>query len=360
MVKSRLWLGALAISFLGTASGDEIAPAIVGNRPISSAELSTRFADQSAQREHALNFQLQRLRLQYERDTDSARRALLESMIDERLLQLEAAARRVSIDELLSSVVPEQVTTEEISAAAARARPSQSESHDPELIERMRQQLEQQARSRAVRALLQQLAVKYDVRMQLEPRRESVSLDDSPTRGAIDAKVTIVEFADFQCPYCLKLETALRRVLAEHPQDVRLVFKQLPIPELHPDAERLARGAVCAGEQGKFWELHDALLDNPGRVDQGRMLRLAHDAGVDTIQLDLCTADTARTQATLSRDLDEANALAIGGTPALFVNGRMFQGAISYETLTSVINEELRAHRRVEGHNGSGEPSASH
>lgn len=341
-----LWLTAvLAASATGSAPANgPTAPALVGGTPITTAELDVRFAAQAAQREQAYAAQERRLRLQHEREVDAARRALLESMIDERVLLLEAKAQGTSPDAVLAAVTVPTVTDEDVQAASVRARRGQGES-DADFLARVRQQLEKDAHAKAERGLLQRLGAQYDVRLQLEPRREVVPIDDSPVRGPADARVTIVEFADFQCPFCLRVEPTLHRVLEEHPRDVRLVFKQLPIQELHADALRLARGAVCAQSQGKFWEFHDAVFANPGRIDPTKMSQIAQGAGVDGTGFESCLAGTTA-DGVIARDVDEANALIIGGTPALFVNGRMIQGAPSYETLTAMVDQELVAKSR--------------
>lgn len=339
-------VGVIAAAWWGVALANESSPpALVGGKPITTSELDARFSDQSAQRERNYAAQVQRLRLQFEREKDAARRALLETIIDERLLELEATARGVTVEALRGSVVVDPVSQDDLMAAAARARSTQGGDADPELLGRVQAQLEQQARDRAMRSFLQELGGKYEVRMQLEPRREAVSVDDSPVRGPNNAKVTIVEFADFQCPYCLRVESTLQHVLADHPQDVRLVFKQLPIQELHPDAMRLARGAVCAHRQHKFWEFHDTVFAHRGRIDQAQMLGIAGEAGVDTGALETCVSGTDPDRE-VARDVDAANALLIGGTPALFINGRMIQGAPSYEMLSSIVAQELLAHPR--------------
>jgi len=341
---TTIMAGLLLLAAFGSASsGSTIAPAVVGGDAITTEALMSRFSDQAARRERAYAVQLKRLQVQHEREMDAAKRALLESMMDERLLQLEATASEQSPETLLASVTVPAVSDEDVRAFAARSQPANNGELDPSVEARIRHQLEQQARDSAVRGLYRRLAGHYGARLQLEPRRESVLVEGSPSRGSANARVTIVEFADFQCPFCLRVESTLRRVLDEHPEDVRLVFKELPIPELHPDADRIARGAVCADSQGKFWEFHDAVFNNPGRIDNGRLLRIAREAGLNTIELDACIlSDLVDT--TLARDLDEANSLAIGGTPALFINGRMLQGAVSYEALSAVINEELLAH----------------
>jgi protein-disulfide isomerase len=157
---------------------------------------------------------------------------------------------------------------------------------------------------------------------------EPVPVDGAPARGA-DARraaITIVAFSDFECPFCAKAETTLRALEDAHPGDVRLVFKNLPLP-FHDHARLAARGALAAQAQGRFWEFHDRLFARSGTsLDRAGLLKIAADLGLDPARFgrDL---DDPKIEERIARDEADAKALGVNGTPTFFVNGRRVAGA---------------------------------
>jgi len=148
-------------------------------------------------------------------------------------------------------------------------------------------------------------------------------------KGAPDAKVTIVEFSDFECPACRAAEPSLRQVLSVYGSDIRFLFKNFPLERVHPYARRGAQAAECAGKQGKFWPYHDMLYDrqdewtNP-KVDSF-LDQYAKEAGLDVAAFDACRADPATNQP-IDADKKEGEDRWVTGTPTFFVNGKRFVG----------------------------------
>ncbi len=174
----------------------------------------------------------------------------------------------------------------------------------------------------------QQQAAARDAEKQLEEQFKNpvkVAVGDSPSKGPKDAKVTIIEFSDFQCPFCKKGAERMDEVLKAYPKDVKLVFKNLPLP-FHPEAKPAAIAALAAGKQGKFWEMHDALFNNQGALSSKLYDRLAKELGLDLAKFKKDSADPA-----IAKMVDEDAALAtklgIRGTPGFFVNGVQVRGA---------------------------------
>ena len=176
-------------------------------------------------------------------------------------------------------------------------------------------------------------------------------MTQGPSKGPAEACVTVVEFSDFQCPFCSKVVPAVDKLLVTWPQDVRVVFRNNPLdhhcnPRLdkpfHPYACGAARAAVCAQEQGAFWKMHDTLFANQTRLREPDLLGYATALGLGRDELAQCM-NSDRPGATLKADLALAAEVGIRGTPALFMNGRKIPGgAVGYERLAAAVESELK------------------
>ncbi|MDC0713207.1 thioredoxin domain-containing protein [Stigmatella sp. ncwal1] len=178
------------------------------------------------------------------------------------------------------------------------------------------------------------------------PQRQLVSstvfkvpLDDSPSQGPADALVTLVEFTDFQCPFCSRANASVKQVLEDYNGQLRVVVKQHPLA-FHPRARPAALAALAAHEQGKFWAYHDKLFANQKALDDASLETYAKEVGLDIKRWKKDMADSKLAQA-VDRDTALAVSLGAGGTPGFFVNGRFFSGAQPIEVFRAVIEEEL-------------------
>lgn len=205
--------------------------------------------------------------------------------------------------------------------------------------EKIRSLLTQQSEEATRRSYLDSLRTKYSARITIEPLREPVAAT-GPSRGSDKAGITIVEFADFQCPYCAQMEPVLAQVLARYPNDVRLVYRYLPLIGVHPDAMHAADAGVCAAEQGRFWEMHDTLFANQAALSNAELYKAADRLKLDAPAFKVCMS-SAKTEAAVSADANAGEEAGVTGTPGLFINGRFFDGALSFERLASVIDDEL-------------------
>ncbi|MFN8545051.1 MAG: thioredoxin domain-containing protein [Candidatus Binatia bacterium] len=171
----------------------------------------------------------------------------------------------------------------------------------------------------------------------------AVAVGSSPVKGPAEARVTIVEFSDFQCPPCGESRPLLKRVLAAHPKDVKLVYKTLPLPSIHPNALGAAKAAVAAGRQGKFWEMHDVLYENQEALDADKLPDYAARIGLDVERWkrDIASADVQQQVAT---DVREARANGIDSTPTFLVNGKQL-GERSFDAFEQLIAAALAAPR---------------
>lgn len=167
--------------------------------------------------------------------------------------------------------------------------------------------------------------------------KQEIPIDGAHVRGAPMAPVTIVEFSDFQCPFCAAAYPELERIISQYEGRVKLVFKHYPLPS-HSRAQYAARAAEAAGRQGKFWEMHDILFDNQRKLEDGDLKRYAEMLGLDMerFEADMTEAATAERVAA-DRTLGER--LGVDGTPSIFVNGRKFDEPL--KALPAYLGEEF-------------------
>jgi protein-disulfide isomerase len=171
-------------------------------------------------------------------------------------------------------------------------------------------------------------------------QRVTVDLGDAPAHGPEDAPVVIVEFGDFECPYCGEMEFPVQQLLTRYDGRIRFAFKQFPIP-YHRDAQLAAEASLAANAQGQFWPYHDALYAHQDALARADLLAYATDLGLDVDAFG-AALDQATYAGAVSADLAQGEALGVSGTPTFFINGRAAVGAMSYDTLKDVVEEELR------------------
>lgn len=198
-------------------------------------------------------------------------------------------------------------------------------------------QREQQARAQLVDELSKKASA---VKVTLDPPRHEVAVaDHDPVRGPATAPVTIIEFSDYQCPFCARVTPTLDKLRAAYPDKIRIIFKDFPLPN-HPLAPKAAEAAHCAGDQSKYWEMHDHLFANPQGLDLPSVKQYATKLGLDQAKFTQCL-DSNKYAESIKADMAQGSRLGINSTPTLYVNGRPVIGAQPYEMFVSVIEEEL-------------------
>jgi predicted DsbA family dithiol-disulfide isomerase len=270
------------------------------------------------------------------------RKASLENLVSTVLLEAEAEKRGLSSKELrkILTAAGVEVKPAEVETAYAENAAAFGAMSPDEAKERLRLDLETQARMekyrQALKELRQQATVKFFLR---EPRWPWLAIaDNSPVLGAKNGAVTIVEFADFQCPYCRSSQKVIKELLKAYPDDVRLIFKHLPL-DTHSPAFTAARAAFCAGKEGRFWEYHDSIfaLRKLGTDD---LRKAAGELKLSLTEFDAClTSDASREAITQNRR--EAARWGITSTPTFMVNGKIIQGATDLDVFKNLIEQEL-------------------
>jgi len=274
------------------------------------------------------------------------------NLVIKALLEEEARARGITVDDLKKQLIPGKVEVPKSKVdevyeenASLFANMSQDEAK-----ERIRLDLESHEKMAKYKTAVEELRRKAKVEMFLSappPLMASVGAD-GPAKGSADAPVTIVVFSDFQCPYCKQAIPVLNQVMQAYGNDVRLIFKHLPLSSIHPQALGAAQAAVCAEKQGRFWDYHDRLFASSPNLSPLILEKIASDIGLNTGEFSSCLNGEESRSAVL-RDLQVANKLGIQGTPTFVINGQVFKEAISFESVKKIINEEShKAKKTVE------------
>jgi len=271
-----------------------------------------------------------------------ARRAALDTMVGDALLDQEAKVRKIdraalTAQEITSKVAP--VTDADVTAWY-QANQARVQGAALDQVRGPIQALLTQQRTQSRRdEFLDTLRKNASVKLTLEPPRQAVAEGGRPSRGPADAPVEMIEFSDFQCPYCLKANPTVNQVLSTYGDRIRFVYRHYPLPN-HPNARPAAEAAQCANEQGKFWPYHDQLFARGGRLSDADLKTAAGEVGLDAAAFDRCVA-THKYKADVDADIAAGDEAGVSGTPAFYINGRMLTGAQPFEVFKHVIDEEL-------------------
>ena len=266
----------------------------------------------------------------------------LAQLIEEKLLQREAAKRGITKEELLATEVKSGVkepTAEEVDSVynlneQRIQRPKEEVA--PRIVEFLKTQQETSLRE----SLIERLEKEHKVNRFLEPLRFPVDLAGRPSLGPASAPVTLVVFSDFQCPYCKAFSATLKQLTEKYGDKVRLVFRQFPLTAIHPEAQKAAEASLCAAGQKKFWEMHDLFFQNQSYLKTPELKNRADTLGLDAAAFNACL-DGGKSAALVHEDVVAGFRAGIEGTPASFVNGRFIGGTVPLEELSALIDDEL-------------------
>jgi protein-disulfide isomerase len=332
----KVFVIALPLLLLGAAQAapqPDDAVALIDGKPILEKELEDRAAPQLRD----LNARI-----------FEAKEQALDEMIDERLLNREAARVKLTVQQLLDR---------EVDSRTVEPTPADVESYYAENKDRISVPLEE-ARPRLLELLtetrrraayddyLSRLRSRDKVVVLLAPPRSVVPIDPARVRGPLNAPITIVEFSDFECPYCGRVEGTLRQLVSRYPTQIRLAYRDFPL-DFHPRAEPAAEASRCALAQGKYWPYHDLLFDNQQHLESGDLSNYAGRLDMNAKRFEECIQQ--RTYAAeVQHDLDEGRKLGVTGTPAFFINGVLLAGAVPVDEFVRLIDRELK---RMQGAN---------
>jgi protein-disulfide isomerase len=271
------------------------------------------------------------------------RKKALENLITQLLLKEEAGKRGVTEEELRKQLMPNKVDIKQsdVDKSYADILTTLENMNEDEAKQRIRLDLESRLKLDLYKTAVSEVTNKARIETFLSvPVPPSSRINaEGPSRGPRDAPVTIVEFSDFQCPYCKQAAISLKPVIEGYGSNIRLVFKQMPLP-IHPEAFKTAQASVCAAEQGKFWEFHDILFSS-GDLSEQALKKYALSLGLTMNEFNTCLGSET-SAAVVRRDMQEAMRADVQGTPTFFVNGRIVRGIRNVEDFKNVIDQALQ------------------
>ena len=306
--------------------------ATIGAEKVTLADVRTRAGDQ-----------LDQLDMQYKRARDKLIGTALDSIIRERTIAAESKKTGKTPDELLLAAMGGSATPNDIEIQTwfnenqARLGGRALDQVRSQIVDL----LTKERRKEATNTLEQRLREEQKVTVAYEPFRLTFNNAGAPTKGKADAPITLVEFSDFQCPYCQAAAPVLKQVADKFGDKVQIVYRQYPIPSLHPFAIKAAEASLCANEQGKFWELHDAMFADQKKLAVSDIKATAKQLGLNSKKFDSCL-DSGRFVEQVQNDQREAERSGVNGTPAMFINGHYVEGgSVPFSTIEALINKEL-------------------
>jgi len=328
---------ALIATFLACSSSAQSpsdVAARIGNRSVTVKELDDRWRNTDAAD------QIETIQKLYD-----GRRNALEAIVAEMLLADAAKARGLSPEAYAQSEISKRAkpVSDADVAAFYQSNVSQMQGRTFEVMApAITRYLTEQQEAEARLALINELRKTGPaVRLMMDAPRFEVELEDSdPSIGNPKAQVTIVEFSDFQCPFCLRVAPTLKKLRATYGDKVRVVWKDFPLTQIHPQAFKAGEAGHCAAEQGKFWEYHDQLFGNQEALMPDDLKKYAAAVGMDKERFNSCL-DMSKHAEVVRDGVAQGTRLGINSTPTVFVNGRRVSGAQPYEVFAAAIDEEL-------------------
>ena len=279
--------------------------------------------------------------LQLRNQEYQVKRSALDEAIDRRLLEAEAKKKGITTEELLKQEVDAKVkppTDAELQGFYV-AQKDRLNKPFGEVKDQLRQSYIQAETQQPRQDYVKTLRERSNVAILLDPPRVQVGYDAARLRGNPNAPVTIVEFSDYECPYCRQAEHTVKDVVAKYGDKVRISYRDFPLQQLHPHAELAAEASRCAQEQGKFWEYHDELFA-ASKLDKDALIEYARNLKLDDKQFGSCLT-SQKYKAEIEKDSEEGRKVGINGTPGFFINGVLISGAQPPDAFSRVIDDEL-------------------
>lgn len=324
----------------GGATADDAFPetlATIGNDRITMTDVRARFGAE-----------LDQLELHYRRARHAAVENALRQIVRERLFTEEAEKQGTTVDGLIFGAAPQPLdpTDDEVAtwftANQDRLGGRSLDELRPQIVEHLRSERIEAA----IRSIEDRLMRERSVTIELGPFQFDFDHAGAPALGPEDAPVTLVEFSDFECPFCARFVPTLKRLRETYGDRLRVVYRQFPIPGSHPRAFKAAEASLCAHEQGRFWEMHDLMFEEQQALTVEDLKEKAGRLGLDRARFDECL-DSGRHADQVRKDVNEGAQAGVNGTPTLFLNGALLgAGALPYEQMVDAIDRELERVQR--------------
>lgn len=270
-----------------------------------------------------------------------ARKTKLEQMVEETLLSQKAKTLGISADELVKREITDKATPasdDKVKEYFDKFK-GQIRGTYEDVAPKIREALGVQAKAERRKAYLAELRKESQVKIAMTPPRVEVAATGGQEDGPKDAPITLVEFSDFQCPFCGRSQATVAEVMAKYSGKIRHVFMDFPLG-FHPMAKPAAVAGRCAAEQGKFWEYHKVLFERQRELNPENYKKWAGELGLDSAKFDECTSST-RFEEDIHRSIEQGQKAGVSGTPGFFINGVMINGAQPFEVFKQIIDDEL-------------------
>jgi len=271
-----------------------------------------------------------------------AKRQVLDTLIEERLIASAAKKKGIGVDEFMRQEVDAAVpvpTEDEVRALYDARKGATTQSYE-EVRDDLLDYLSQNRKAQAQAELLASLREGADIEIKLSPPRVDMEIGDVPIIGEEGAKVTVVEFSDYQCPFCKRVRPTVWRIVDEYKDDLRYAFMDYPL-SFHRDAKKAHEAARCAGEQGKYYEYNRKVFENQVKMKVDDLRKYAKQLNLDMEKFNRCL-DSGKHAATVEKMIEKGTKAGVAGTPAFFINGIMLSGARPYESFKEIIDMEMK------------------
>ncbi|HBF12468.1 MAG TPA: hypothetical protein DDW49_03615 [Deltaproteobacteria bacterium] len=266
----------------------------------------------------------------------------LDDLVEESLLGEAAKKRNLSIDDLLKEEVDKKIvdpTDAELKQYYESMKPRLGNQPYDKIKDQLARQLKSMKQGSVYNSYMDSLRADAKVEILMERPRVEVSVDDDPSQGPKDAPIVLIEFSEFQCPFCKKTRPTIRQILDTYKDKVHYVFRDFPL-SFHKNAPKAAQAANCAGDQGKYWEMNDKLFENQQALDIENLKKYAGELKLNTSKFNECL-DSDKFAAEIAKDEQDGESVGVSGTPAYFINGIFLSGARPFEAFKEVIDDEL-------------------
>lgn len=285
--------------------------------------------------------------LQPRQDLFQAEQKALDEFIANRLFEAEAKRQNITVDQLLKQEIFNKVQNPTEDQLRVVYEVSNVGNQPFEAVrEKLTEYIRNARAAKLTAAYLETLRSKNEVVILLAPPRTEVAVGDGPHSGQANAPVQIVEYADYECPYCIKAYPTMKKIIAEYGDRVNFVYKNFPLP-MHASAQKAAEASLCASDQNQFWQYHDRLFTST-QLDVASLKKIASELKLDTAKFDTCL-DSGAQAAAVQKDAAEAQKLGVSATPSFFLNGRFFSGAMDYNSLKDLVQKEIAAAENAKG-----------
>ncbi|MBE7411739.1 MAG: DsbA family protein [Leptospiraceae bacterium] len=269
-----------------------------------------------------------------------------EEFVTRKLIEMEAKAQNKKSEEVLSdgkSYTPTDLEIEKVyNQYKSQLNGKSLESVKGEIINALKMRHDNDAKNGVIAGIKEKYKDKVKINIQpLPEERLTVEEKNNPSIGPKDAKVTIVEFSDFECPYCQRSQPVNKQLREMYKDKIRWVFRDYPLP-FHQNAKFAHLAVNCAIPQGKYWEYFNILFENTGNLTKENVKFLAKKAGLDSGQFEECLKNSASLEKEIEQDIADGQKLGVDGTPAFFINGIMVAGAQPLQAFTKIIDKELK------------------